>query len=194
MKLSIAVIAKNEEKNIRRLLESLEPLKNEILFETIIVDTGSTDNTISISKEYTDKVYEHKWNNDFAYMRNISIKYCKGEWILILDADEELKEFCYEGIIHEQPKEILPVIKTNIVINHYGYLSDDCNLMIYKFERNLKLLQKDLEKGISPEYTEFQMYQSYAMANKMEEAQSIIRSQYYRNKNNKDYTIAFNKI
>ena len=41
-------------------------------------------------------------------------------------------EFCYEGIIHEQPKEILPVIKTNIVINHYGYLSDDCNLMIYK--------------------------------------------------------------
>lgn len=240
MKLSIAVIAKNEEKNIRRLLESLEPLKNEILFETIIVDTGSTDNTISISKEYTDKIYEHKWNNDFAYMRNISIKYCKGEWILILDADEELadykklveflnnkennkyntayimcrsflnsncntyvdghirrlfknnKEFCYEGIIHEQPKEILPVIKTNIVINHYGYLSDDCNLMIYKFERNLKLLQKDLEKSISPEYTKFQMYQSYAMANKMEEAQNIIRSQYYRNKNNKDYTIAFN--
>lgn len=239
MKLSIAVIAKNEEKNIRRLLESLEPLKNEILFETIIVDTGSTDNTILISKEYTDKVYEHKWNNDFGYMRNISIKYCKGEWILILDADEELadykklveflnnkennkyntayimyrsflnsncntyvdgyirrlfknnKEFCYEGIIHEQPKEMLPVIKTNIIINHYGYLSDDCNLMIYKFERNLKLLQKDLEKSISPEYTKFQMYQSYAMANKMEEAQNIIRSQYYRNKNNKDYRIAF---
>ena len=61
-------------------------------------------------------------------------------------------------------------------------------------KNRIELLQKDLEKGISPEYTEFQMYQSYAMANKMEEAQSIIRSQYYRNKNNKDYTIAFNKI
>ncbi|WP_434798850.1 glycosyltransferase [Terrisporobacter vanillatitrophus] len=90
MILSIAMIVKNEEKNLKRTLESLKNLTTRISSEIIIVDTGSDDNTVEIAKEYTDHVYFEKWNDDFANMRNKSISYCSGEWILILDADEEL--------------------------------------------------------------------------------------------------------
>ncbi|WP_252234937.1 glycosyltransferase [Clostridium sp. CH2] len=90
MKLSIAMIVKNEEKNIERTLIPLKKLSNYISTEIIIVDTGSTDRTIEISKKYTNKIYFHKWNDNFAEMRNISINYCSGEWILVVDADEVL--------------------------------------------------------------------------------------------------------
>ncbi|MGN9134006.1 glycosyltransferase [Clostridium sp. HCP1S3_B4] len=91
MKLSVAMIVKNEEKNIERCLKAIKKLDNKISYEIIIVDTGSTDKTIEISQKYTDKVYKHPWNGNFSDMRNISINYCKGEWILILDADEVLE-------------------------------------------------------------------------------------------------------
>ncbi|TSI07321.1 glycosyltransferase [Lysinibacillus sp. BW-2-10] len=89
-KLSICMIVKDEENNLRRCLESIKPLLKDNFAELIIVDTGSTDNTVKIAKEYTNKVYFHQWNNNFSDMRNFSISYACGEWILILDADEEL--------------------------------------------------------------------------------------------------------
>lgn len=95
-KLSICMIVKDEEKNLGNCLESLKGVREEVISELIIVDTGSVDNTVSIAKKYTDKVYFHKWNDDFSESRNISISYAKGEWILIIDADEELKE--YDGL------------------------------------------------------------------------------------------------
>lgn len=229
MKLSIAVITKNEEKNIRRLLESVKSLKENISYEIIIVDTGSSDKTIAIAEEYTDKIYEYTWNNDFSEARNVSISHCVGEWILVLDADEELTDieklidflnddknkiyntceiicrsygdiklktyadcglyrlfrnntgFHYEGKIHEQPKVIEPVIRTDIVINHYGYLNDDVNLVINKYERNIQLLLDDLNKNIKPEYTKYQMYKTYSFINKKREARKIIKEEYINN-------------
>lgn len=86
MKLSACLIVKNEEDQIRRCLNSIKDYCDEI----IVVDTGSTDNTIDIVKEYTDKIYEHPWENDFALHRNQSIDYATGDWLLIIDADEEL--------------------------------------------------------------------------------------------------------
>ncbi|MBN1076770.1 glycosyltransferase family 2 protein [Clostridium botulinum] len=91
MKLSICMMVKDEEKNLRRCLNSVKPLIEEGIAELIIVDTGSSDNTVDIVKEYTDKVYFHLWNNDFSSMRNMSISYARGEWIFILDADEEVE-------------------------------------------------------------------------------------------------------
>ncbi len=90
MKFSIAMLVKDEEKNLERTLIPLKELEKYVDTEIVIVDTGSTDNTVEIAKKYTDKVYFHKWNNDFAAMRNISISYCNGDWILIVDADEVL--------------------------------------------------------------------------------------------------------
>lgn len=91
MRLSICMMVKDEEKNLRRCLESLKLLLDEPCVELIIVDTGSKDTTVDIAKEYTKKLYFHPWNNSFSDMRNITISYAKGEWIFIVDADEELK-------------------------------------------------------------------------------------------------------
>lgn len=97
MKLSICMMVKNESKNLERCLNSISPLMNSVKSELIIIDTGSTDDTIDIAKKYTDKIYEHPWNDNFSQMRNKSISYAVGDWIFILDADEELKE--PEGIV-----------------------------------------------------------------------------------------------
>lgn len=83
-KISVCLIVKNEEKNIERCLESIIDLSEEI----IVVDTGSTDNTIPLAKSYGAKVIEYTWNNDFSDARNKSLEYATKDWILFLDADE----------------------------------------------------------------------------------------------------------
>ncbi|KPI56313.1 glycosyl transferase [Clostridioides difficile] len=90
MLLSIVMVVKNEDKILEKTLKSLTTLRNSVDSELIIVDTGSTDDTIKISRKYTENIYFHNWNNNFSSMRNISISYAKGEWLLILDADEIL--------------------------------------------------------------------------------------------------------
>jgi len=90
MLLSIVMIVKNEEKIIDKTLSSLQHLIDNLNSELIILDTGSTDNTVNIAKKYTNNLYFEEWNNNFADMRNISISYAKGDWILVLDADEVL--------------------------------------------------------------------------------------------------------
>lgn len=88
MMLSIGMMVKNESKYLRQCLESLQPIRDAVNSELIIVDTGSTDDTVEIAKEFTDKVYFHDWNNNFSEMRNITISYSKGEWFLVIDGDE----------------------------------------------------------------------------------------------------------
>ena len=92
------MITKNEEANLQRCLDSILPIINmkdddtlEPLTELIIVDTGSTDRTLNIARKFTDKIYEKKfipW--DFSKARNYGIKKAIGEWVMIIDADEEL--------------------------------------------------------------------------------------------------------
>src|SRR4051794_40673333 len=83
-KLSLCMIVKNESKHLANCLESVEGVVDEI----IIVDTGSTDDTVEIAKSYGAKVYHYEWNDNFSDARNESIKYATGDWILVLDADE----------------------------------------------------------------------------------------------------------
>ncbi|MDQ7062685.1 MAG: glycosyltransferase [candidate division KSB1 bacterium] len=85
-RLSVCMIVKNEEKLLPRCLESVKDVADEI----IIVDTGSTDRTIEIAHQFGAKVYHHPWQNDFSLHRNQSISYATGDWILQIDADEEL--------------------------------------------------------------------------------------------------------
>ena len=90
IKLSICMMVKNEERNIRRCLDSLNKLLSEVESELIIVDTGSTDNTVKIASEYTSNIFHHPWRHNFSEMRNITIEYARGTWIFIIDADEVL--------------------------------------------------------------------------------------------------------
>jgi tetratricopeptide (TPR) repeat protein len=86
MKLSLAMIVKNETDNLGQCLESTKGLVDEI----IVVDTGSTDNTIAVATANGAKVEQMIWADDFAEARNRSLSLCSGDWILVLDADEML--------------------------------------------------------------------------------------------------------
>jgi glycosyltransferase involved in cell wall biosynthesis len=94
MLISLAMIVKNEEAMMAHCLESVKALVDEI----IVVDTGSTDKTIDIAKEFGARVYPFKWRDDFSAARNESLKYCKADWVLILDADEAIDPLDYETI------------------------------------------------------------------------------------------------
>lgn len=85
--ITVCMIVKNEERTLGKCLESVRPFVEEI----VIVDTGSTDRTIEIARQYTDLVYHFEWINDFSAARNESLKYAAGKWILILDADDHME-------------------------------------------------------------------------------------------------------
>ncbi|GKU25991.1 tetratricopeptide repeat-containing glycosyltransferase family 2 protein [Clostridium folliculivorans] len=84
--ISLCMIVKDEEKTLPVCLNSIKDLVDEI----IIVDTGSKDKTIDIAKSFSAKIYSFNWNNDFSEARNESLKHATKDWILIMDADEEL--------------------------------------------------------------------------------------------------------
>lgn len=84
--LSLCMIVKNEEENLKRCLDSVIGVIDEL----IIVDTGSTDHTPEIAQAYQAKLYYHEWKNDFSEARNVSLEKATGEWILVLDGDEML--------------------------------------------------------------------------------------------------------
>jgi glycosyltransferase involved in cell wall biosynthesis len=88
------MIVKNEEQNLKKCLSEVSNLVEEI----IIVDTGSTDNTKNIALEFTNKIYDYTWCDDFAAARNFSISKATSDWILVLDADEYISEFSMERI------------------------------------------------------------------------------------------------
>jgi len=88
MLLTIGMIMKNEEENLPSCLEGIKPILEAISSELIIVDTGSTDNSVEIAKKYTDDVRYFEWCNDFSAARNVSLEGAKGEWYMFLDADE----------------------------------------------------------------------------------------------------------
>jgi glycosyltransferase involved in cell wall biosynthesis len=92
MLLSIGMIVKNEEKYLRRCLEAIMPILRQIDSELIIADTGSTDNTERIAKEFTNNVFFFEWCNDFSAARNAVLNRSKGKWIMSIDADEIIQD------------------------------------------------------------------------------------------------------
>lgn len=85
--ISACLIVKNESENLDTCLDSITGFVDEI----IVVDTGSSDNTIEIAKKYSDKVFEFEWIDDFSAARNYSISKASSDFILIIDADEKLE-------------------------------------------------------------------------------------------------------
>jgi tetratricopeptide (TPR) repeat protein len=78
------MIVKNEEAVLGKCLSCVRKLVDEM----IVVDTGSSDGTIAIAEDFGARVYRHLWENDFGKHRNQALEYAKGEWILVMDADE----------------------------------------------------------------------------------------------------------
>lgn len=86
--ISACLIVKNEEKNLPRCLDCLKDIVDEI----ILVDTGSTDRTKDIASLYTDKIYDYKWEDDFAAARNFSFSKASMDYIYVADADEVIDD------------------------------------------------------------------------------------------------------
>ena len=93
--LSLCMIVKNEENCLKKSLESVKNLADEI----IVVDTGSTDNTVRVAKDMGAEIFYYDWCDDFSEARNFSLSKAKGEWILFMDADEVIAPQDIEKII-----------------------------------------------------------------------------------------------
>ena len=85
-KLSVCLIVKNEEKFLPQCLASVKGVAGQI----VVVDTGSTDRTVEIAKTHGAEVHSFAWCDDFAAARNAALEHATGDWVLMLDADEEL--------------------------------------------------------------------------------------------------------
>lgn len=100
--LGACLIVKNEEKHIGTCLASLKGVD-----EIVILDTGSTDDTVEICREYTDKVFiDYKWRDDFSEARNEAMSRCTADFLIIIDADETL---------------VTPVAKIKKIINEFWF-------------------------------------------------------------------------
>lgn len=98
--LSLCMIVKNEEDVLARCLKSCKNLFDEI----IIVDTGSTDNTVKIAKTFTDKIFHFDWCDDFSLARNFSFSKAKGDYIMWLDADDVIPSKSLKQLLELKPK------------------------------------------------------------------------------------------
>ncbi|MHB9925668.1 glycosyltransferase family 2 protein [Clostridium botulinum] len=138
VKLTFAIMTLNEERCIKRCIESVESIADEI----IVIDTGSTDNTLNIINEFFPniKVYNHLWQEDFSQIRNLFNVYSTNDWIFQLDADEYLdvntceeikKMICILDNIPIEPKIISPTL-----INH-NFSENIYTNRIYKRRENL---------------------------------------------------------
>jgi glycosyltransferase involved in cell wall biosynthesis len=85
-RISLCMIVKNEALNLPPLLESIKPLGVEL----VVVDTGSTDDTVAIAKAAGAKVVSWAWRSDFAAARNVSLEHATRPWVLWLDADDRM--------------------------------------------------------------------------------------------------------
>ncbi|MBI5706139.1 MAG: tetratricopeptide repeat protein [Armatimonadetes bacterium] len=102
IKLSACLIVKNEERHLERCLRSIANHVDEI----VVVDTGSTDSTIEIARSFDAKIGFFKWCDDFSAARNESLRMATGNWVLWIDADEEVDPRSWtaiaEGLIRPQ--------------------------------------------------------------------------------------------
>jgi glycosyltransferase involved in cell wall biosynthesis/Tfp pilus assembly protein PilF len=85
-RLTVCLIVRNEQDWIARCLDSVQGLADQI----VVVDTGSTDRTVEIAREHGAEVHSFAWSDDFSAARNAALEHARGDWVLVLDADEEL--------------------------------------------------------------------------------------------------------
>lgn len=111
VRLSQCMIVKNEETNIERALS----WGKDIVYEQIVVDTGSTDRTVELARAMGAKVYDFEWIDDFAAAKNYAISKASGEWIAFLDADEYFPP--------EEAEKLMPLLNQLARTRYYVMLT-----------------------------------------------------------------------
>src|SRR4051812_1669679 len=121
--LSLCMIVRDEEAMLPRCLAAIADHVDEI----VLVDTGSTDRTMDIAREYGANVIEAEWTGDFAAARNVSFDAATSDWIIYLDADEVLGEgqgARLRDLIKRTWREAFFLVETN----HTGTLEDSMSV------------------------------------------------------------------
>ncbi|MDI9413886.1 MAG: glycosyltransferase family 2 protein [Bacillota bacterium] len=123
IEISLCMIVKDEEKVLGRCLDSVAHLVEEI----IILDAGSSDKTKDIAKNYTEKIYDFKWIDNFAVARNKSFSYATKDYIFWLDADDILTEDAQKQLVElkktlEKDVDFVSMIY-NLAFDEYGNVS-----------------------------------------------------------------------
>ena len=111
--ISVVVLTRNEEENIKNCLQSIKDLASEI----ILIDDYSTDETIKIARDLGAKVFLNKLDSDFSKQRNFGLKKAKNKWVMFLDADEMVS--------NKLAQEIKTVISNDKDINGYFFKRND---------------------------------------------------------------------
>lgn len=142
MQLSVCMITKNEKQNLERCLRQLVPYP----FELVVADTGSTDGTIAMARQYTESVYEFTWCDDFAKAKNFAVSKAKYDQVLVIDSDEYLQKIDLETIaaqIHAFPKAVGRIQRINQILQggevreSSEYLNRLFNRRYYHYERKI---------------------------------------------------------
>lgn len=128
--LSLCMIVKNEANRLPRCLESVRSIVNE----AIVLDTGSTDETVSIARSFGAQVQHFTWNHDFAAARNQCLKYAQGDWVLVLDADEVLMPSAIATI--QQAIASKNAIVVNLLRQEVGAVQSPYSLVSRLFRRH----------------------------------------------------------
>ena len=93
-KIAAVILTKNEERNIQGVIENVLQCVDEV----IVVDSGSTDNTVVLAERYGAKVFFRKWDNDFSAQRNFALDKTDADYILYIDADERMSVELIESV------------------------------------------------------------------------------------------------
>lgn len=141
--LSVVIITKNEEGNIRECLESVAWAD-----EIIIVDSGSEDNTIAICKDYTDKISINDDWKGFGYQKNLALQQATKEWVLSLDADERITPALrteIENVINNTASSAFAIPRQAYFLGHAmkhgGWWPD---YVVRLFRRNTGVFSEDI--------------------------------------------------
>lgn len=112
--LSVIIITKNEAENIERCLKSVKWVD-----EIIIVDSGSTDDTLAIAAKYTDNIHSLEWHG-YGQQKQQALLRAKGDWVLNLDADEAVSAALKQEIITAMAAKTYDAYRIPIRMNFYG--------------------------------------------------------------------------
>lgn len=133
-KISVVINTLNEEKNLERALKSVK----DWAYEVIVVDMHSDDDTVKIAKKYGARVFKHKRMGYVEPARNFAISKTTGDWIFILDADEEVPSTLrnkLQKLVQDSEAQYFAVPRKNIVFGKWLRHSrwwPDYNLRFFK--------------------------------------------------------------
>lgn len=130
---TVVILTKNEELNIVDAVENAKKLTERVL----LIDSGSTDDTINLAKRNGANVLHKEWDNDFSAQRNFALEHVDTDWVLYLDADERLDEKLIleiKAVLESGTTAMYSFIRQNSAFGRdfkYGVLSPDSVIRLF---------------------------------------------------------------